>query len=327
MKKSNNNPLFSIVVITYNQQNYIEQTLKSAINQKVDFNFEIIISDDCSTDKTQEIIQNILNNYKGNYIFNKNSKNLGVFLNYKKALNLCKGKYISTLPGDDYWQNPNRLQLQKQFFDKNPDCGLVHSDCDILYTAKNKLVKNHHKINRHNILTGNNIFEKLLLNNLIIAQTVCFKKLVFDKHIDLDYYNTNFMMEDYPMWLELSKHTKFGYIDESLATYRIIDNSLGHPTTIKKRFAFLESYFKVKQYFINKYGCSNNIQKQINEEYHLKRLKLAFATYNKDIAFASFNSITQKKFDYWFYYMGSKSKLINKIVLFYFKLKNRINLI
>ena len=110
----------SVCVVTYNQEKYIAQCLQSLIDQKTDFKFEIIVSDDCSTDGTKEIIQEFANKYPDvlKPIFHK--ENIGAFKNFIVTHDAAVGEYVCHIDGDDYWLS-GKLKYQADFLDQNKD--------------------------------------------------------------------------------------------------------------------------------------------------------------------------------------------------------------
>lgn len=114
----------SVCVVTYNQEEYIAECLQSLVEQETDFPFEIIVSDDCSTDRTPLIIERYAKKYPGliKPIFHK--KNIGAYQNFWFAHQLACGEYIAHMDGDDY-ALPGKLKNQAEFLDKNPDCNIV----------------------------------------------------------------------------------------------------------------------------------------------------------------------------------------------------------
>lgn len=103
-----NKPLISVALTTYNGEKYLSEQLESIINQDYK-NFEIIISDDNSKDKTIEIINDYKNKYS-NIIVNFNSENLGFKKNFEKAISLCNGEFIAFSDQDDIWTT-NHLSI------------------------------------------------------------------------------------------------------------------------------------------------------------------------------------------------------------------------
>lgn len=112
--------MVSIYMTTYYHKNYVRQAIDSILNQKVSFTYEIVISDDCSSDGTQEILKEYENKY--NFIrVNYNEKNIGLSSNMFFAKSLCIGKYIISLSGDDYWIDDKKLQKQVEFLETHTE--------------------------------------------------------------------------------------------------------------------------------------------------------------------------------------------------------------
>lgn len=124
-----NNIMVSINCITYNHEKYIAQAIESFLMQKTNFDFEILIHDDASTDNTQKIIKQYesLHPEKIKVIYQKeNQYSKGI---KASTINLprAQGKYIALCEGDDYWEDALKLQKQVDFMEQNPDCSLcVH---------------------------------------------------------------------------------------------------------------------------------------------------------------------------------------------------------
>lgn len=116
----NKQPMVSVYITTYYHEKYIEQAIKSVINQKRTFPIEIVISDDASKDRTPEILRE----YEKKYSFisvHINTFNIGLTANMYLVKSLCKGKYICDLSGDDYWIDEYKLQKQVDFLENNLD--------------------------------------------------------------------------------------------------------------------------------------------------------------------------------------------------------------
>ena len=138
--------ILSIRLMTYNHEDFIEEALKGIDAQITDFNFEVVIGDDFSTDNNLNIINNykftnknitvnILNRKIGDEYWIKRQK-LGRFYNIVNILQNCKGRYIALLDGDDYWTDPYKLQKQVDFLESNKDYFFVSSNSK--YHIKNK---------------------------------------------------------------------------------------------------------------------------------------------------------------------------------------------
>ena len=126
-------PLVSVSCITYNHEPYIAQALDGFLMQKTNFPFEVIVHDDASTDRTAEIIRE----YEARFpkiikpIYeteNQYSKHDGSLERIMDAA--CKGKYIAFCEGDDYWIDENKLQMQMDFLEGNPEYSAYYSNID-----------------------------------------------------------------------------------------------------------------------------------------------------------------------------------------------------
>lgn len=116
MKMAEKIPKVSVCVVTYNQEKYIHQCLQSIVDQETDFDFEVIVSDDCSTDGTRAIVQGFAEKYPGvvKPIFHE--KNIGAFKNFITTHNKANAAYVCHMDGDDYWFQ-GKLQYQSDVLD------------------------------------------------------------------------------------------------------------------------------------------------------------------------------------------------------------------
>lgn len=122
----------SVFVVTYNQEQYIRQALDSILMQQVNFDYEIIIGEDCSTDATPAICDEYAAKCPAIRVFH-HQKNLGLIKNWEFVLNHCHGEYIAMIEGDDYWTDPHKLQTQVDFLDAHPDVALTFTSANVLY--------------------------------------------------------------------------------------------------------------------------------------------------------------------------------------------------
>ena len=123
----------SVCVVTYNQEAYIGRCLQSLVDQKCDFNFEIIVGDDCSTDGTSRIVKEYADQYPEIIRFTIHSKNIGASNNFIFVHEQAMGVYVAHMDGDDY-ALPNKLKHQEIFLDNHPECSMVFHRCKSLLT-------------------------------------------------------------------------------------------------------------------------------------------------------------------------------------------------
>lgn len=127
-RKSDVSPLVSVAVLVYNHEKYIRKALDSILMQEVDFDYEIVIAEDCSTDNSREIIFEYYNNYPHIFKLILQEKNVGMRLNSDDLRHNCSGKYRATLEGDDYWIVSDKLKKQVDFLEKNEDYIAIGGD-------------------------------------------------------------------------------------------------------------------------------------------------------------------------------------------------------
>jgi glycosyltransferase involved in cell wall biosynthesis len=116
--------MVSVCVVTYNQEKYIRDCVQSIVDQVTDFPFEVLISDDCSTDNTIAIVGEFETNYPGIVKVVSRDKNVGALRNFLLAHNEAMGTYIAHCDGDDCFL-PNKLQSQFDYLERNSNCTVV----------------------------------------------------------------------------------------------------------------------------------------------------------------------------------------------------------
>jgi glycosyltransferase involved in cell wall biosynthesis len=114
----------SVAMITYNQERFIGQAIESVLAQKVNFDFEIVIGEDCSTDGTRTVVMDFHRRYPDRIVLILRPQNIGPMRNMESTLAACRGRYLSILEGDDYWTSVDKIQKQVDFLDFHPECAI-----------------------------------------------------------------------------------------------------------------------------------------------------------------------------------------------------------
>lgn len=133
-------PKVSVCVVTYNHEEYIRQCLQSIIDQETNFDFEIIVGDDCSTDGTRAIVKDFFDKYPEIIKPLFHQVNLGPTRNYFAVHGKASGEYIAHCDGDDYWL-PNKLNFQVGLLRDRPELFFVADYIGKKSLAKNEVVK------------------------------------------------------------------------------------------------------------------------------------------------------------------------------------------
>lgn len=211
------NGLVSIIMPSYNTAEYIGKAIESVQNQTYE-NWELIIIDDCSSDNTDEIMQQYIRDSRVYYL--KNEKNSGAAVSRNKAIKLAKGKWIAFLDSDDLW-NPEKLEKQINFMKRN--------QYDFSYTKYREIDENGNDLRIE--VSGPFHITKMGMYNYCWpgCLTVMYNvdKVGIIQIADIKKNN------DYAMWLEVSKKADCYLINETLAMYRKRVGSISNHSYLK----------------------------------------------------------------------------------------------
>lgn len=114
----------SVVMITYNHERYIEQAVRSVLMQQADFDIEIIVGEDASTDATREVLRGLVREATPQLSIIEHDKNIGMQANFAASYLAARGEYIAILEGDDYWSRSDKLSIQVAAMEQNPHWSL-----------------------------------------------------------------------------------------------------------------------------------------------------------------------------------------------------------
>lgn len=224
IEKANDYPLVSVGMTAYNHERFIAQALESVLMQEVDFKYEIIIGEDCSQDRTREIILAYQKKYPDIIKPILYEKNVGMKQNYLNIRNACKGKYRTTLEGDDFWLTCDRMKKQVDFLENNPEYIAVAGNW---YTVgeNNRIIKNpFQKTYFYGREYSINKAEQWLLPGH--TSTMMYRNLFADYDPDiLEAYSDLEVVGDRKLSLFLALHGKIYRFDEYIAARRIIEKS------------------------------------------------------------------------------------------------------
>ena len=213
-------PKVSISCVTYNHEPFLRECFDGFLMQQCDFEFEILVYDDASTDKTQEIITEYQSKHPGIFkpiLQTENQWSKGVRgINVKFNFPRVKGKYIALCEGDDYWIDPLKLQKQVDFLEQNQEIGLVHTNYKILNENTSQLltkkVLNRNNENEHYHKTGDIRFLTVLFRSKYLTQIQ-------------ELFNQDFMLKstaaDRALFMLISTLSKLHFLNFTSGVYRI----------------------------------------------------------------------------------------------------------
>ena len=205
---SNENICVSVCMVTYNQEKYITEAIESIVCQQTNFRFELVIGEDCGTDKTRDICIEYQKKYPAIIRLNLPQQNVGAQANFNKTLSLCQGKYVAICEGDDYWTDPYKLQKQVDLMETHPDFSMCAH-------ASNILMCDHFdecKIDKSMLTTEDLIGEDWG----IMTASILFRR---DMSSTPDWFN-KVVNGDYALQLLLSLKGNIGYLPDNMSVYR-----------------------------------------------------------------------------------------------------------
>jgi glycosyltransferase involved in cell wall biosynthesis len=209
---SDNKPKISACLIVYNHEKYIADAIEGALIQKLDCDYEIVISEDCSTDNTRAIVEEYQKKHPDKIKLYLNEKNLGLMGNWRASLERCQGEYIAILEGDDFWTNPNKLQKQVDFLDNNPGFSLIVHNTDIVDQNKN-FIRTQCPKNHPDIITTEKMFE----GKSFATCSIVFRSSILNK---LPNWFWNLEAADWTLPVFCAVNGKVKYFSEIMASYR-----------------------------------------------------------------------------------------------------------
>jgi glycosyltransferase involved in cell wall biosynthesis len=214
--KSIENPLVTVLLPVYNGGNFLKETIQSILDQTYE-NFEFIIINDCSTDNSENIIQDF-NDKRISYI--KNNQNLELINTLNKGITISKGKYIVRIDADDI-AHRERISRQVLYMEENSDVIVCGSNVALI---KNNIITNEiieYHSDSNDIKFALNFYCPFIHPSIIIRKEILIKnKLKFD----LEFKHA----EDYFLWTQLAAYGEFYNIPEVLTYYRLHEHQISH---------------------------------------------------------------------------------------------------
>ena len=206
----------SVLLVTYNHENYIRVALNGLLNQTFDEKIELLIADDASSDNTLAIIQEY-EGYDSRFVFKylDSTKNIGITKNYQRGFAACSGEYVAVLEGDDYWISPFKLQKQIDFLDTHWGCDL----CSVNYLVFQEAISHYYP----RIAIGNDYrlisARELIADNIVGNFSTCmYRKSALDNLPQALYETTSY---DWIINICIARASLIGFLETPMSVYRL----------------------------------------------------------------------------------------------------------
>lgn len=219
----------SVCCITYNHEKYIAQALDGFFLQQTDFDFEIVIADDASRDGTRSIIESYMQRYPGRINYIRNEPNMGVMPNFTQALKACRGEYVAICEGDDYWTDPNKLQIQSDLLDSKPGISFCFHKAEVYNETEKRVVRVTNENQQQTEFTTSDLIEK---GWFIMTASIMFRNSAFN----IPEWFSSLKYGDHPLQLLCSLNGNARFIDRTMSVYRV------HNTGITNNFSMVNGY-------------------------------------------------------------------------------------
>lgn len=240
----------TVVTTTYNQEKFIGEAIEGMIMQKTNFPFKIVISNDCSTDKTLKILEEYRKRYPKKIEIINNKKNLGAMTNFVSTLDKIKDtEYVALCDGDDFWTDENKLQKQVDFLDNNKDFNICFHKAKLFYENKEKK----DEIIPQAAMEISTI-DDLVKENYIVANSVVYRWKFNNKNLK-DIFPENIVPGDYYIHLLHAEDGKIKMIDEVMSAYRRHESGMWWSNAAANKEKFTLEYGKK---FLNFYNAADS---------------------------------------------------------------------
>lgn len=234
--KIDNQPLVSICSTTYNLEKYISDAIDSWLKQETNFQTEIIIADDGSSDNTVEIINTYIKKHPDKIKLIATDR-VGKMPNFIRSLEAARGRYVAVCDGDDYWIDTKKLQKQVDFLEKNPDFSACFTNSYVIneLTGEHKIAKEQvwDEATTLELLDHNDFNPDGIAMSPGHTSTYVYRNFLLEKFPQWMYGD---MMTDFPLYMVISKYGNAKFINDVSSVYR------HHPQGVSTReYAFVRT--------------------------------------------------------------------------------------
>jgi glycosyltransferase involved in cell wall biosynthesis len=205
----------SIMMLTYNHERFIAQALNSVLSQRVTFDYEIVIGDDCSTDRTRDILAKFCQEYPERVVLLLRERNIGAIRNMAATFGECQGEYVALLEGDDYWICDDKLQRQVDLLDAHRETSLC---CHRVQLFDPTGVAGLGSGVYPTLAAGAHTIEELLQANFVMTCSAVLRRTLIGP---LPSWISEMSLGDWPLFALAASRGHIELMDEVMAAYRV----------------------------------------------------------------------------------------------------------
>jgi glycosyltransferase involved in cell wall biosynthesis len=205
----------SVLVVTYNHARFVRQALDSALAQRLPQPFEILISEDCSTDGTREIVQEYAERHPQLIRLLLSERNLHSNEVVARGVRAARGRYVAVLDGDDYWTSDDKLRSQGAFLDARADLTICFHNVQVVDDRSQSTGRLWNGPGQPEV-SG---LHELLRGNFIATSSVVYRRSAVAEVPA--WYGGFFPVTDWPLHVLYAREGRIGYLDRTLGAYRL----------------------------------------------------------------------------------------------------------
>lgn len=258
-------PKVSICIITYKHANFIDNCLESIVSQVVNFDYEIILGEDHSQDETVQIVKRYADAYPNLIKAYVRQQNLGAKQNFLNCFLQCRGEYVISVEGDDYWTDSCKLQKQADFLDTHLIASACFHNAEIIYEDGSERPSQLVNSPNQALWTNTVDFFKEKETWFMATASVMMRR----KYVNpLPSWFKDCKSGDIPMYVILAERGSIGYIPEIMSVYRKHLGGQSYTDSIKSKEFLLNRIFMysvLNEYTNKKY---NEFVNPILADYH-----------------------------------------------------------
>lgn len=230
-------PAISVVLATYNHAPYIQQAIDSVLSQVTARTFELIISDDCSTDGTNEIVKDASSRDARVRLLSSQT-NLRSNEVIARGIRAARGHYICLLDGDDYWLTSDKLERQAALLDANPEVSACFGNALIVRETAKEPSSDRWTPRDH---TGRLGLEEIWQGNPFATSASMLRKEALNELGD--WYERFFPVTDWPLYILSAQHGDLLFFDEPVAAYRLHGKGLFSALPDRSKLDMISRFF------------------------------------------------------------------------------------
>lgn len=242
--------MLSVIMTTYNHERYIAEAIESVLRQQTSFRVEIVIGEDCSTDRTLNIARDYQRMYPEAIRIVTSEENVGWRKNYRRTIAAARGKYIAMLDGDDYFTHRKKLQMQVDMLEADPEAGMCYT--------RSERVDEEGSTTLYPEGECVTTFEAMLRRNPAENCTVVARRDLVERYYQeiRPEEHPEWRTDDLPMWLWFAATGRYRAIDCPTAVHRVLRESVSHSPKYRKKIAFVDSLSDISIWYDERYNHS-----------------------------------------------------------------------